>query len=67
MGMDAGTLLESLSQVLTKYPEVEFQQRAVHFAFSQRGRRWLFEGEDRARFFSGRLALFTRLSFFGAS
>ena len=51
MGLRPGTLMESLSQVIERYPEANFNHRVVHFSFSERARRWLFEGEDRARFF----------------
>src|SRR5262249_8494119 len=46
-----GSLLEDLRTHVAGYPEKNLNQKAVHFAIYERGRKWLFEGEDRNRFF----------------
>ena len=46
-----GSLLEDLRSHVQEYPEKDLRQKAVHYAIYERGRKWLFEGEDRNRFF----------------
>jgi len=48
-GLEPGTLREELRALVADYPERSLGQRAVHFAFYERGRKWLYEGEDRTR------------------
>jgi asparagine synthase (glutamine-hydrolysing) len=50
-GVQQGSLLEELRDQIACYPESTFRQKAVHFSIYERGRKWLFEGEDRNRFF----------------
>jgi asparagine synthase (glutamine-hydrolysing) len=59
-----GTLLEELTEHLSRYPETELAQRAVRFQFLERGRKWLFEGEDRNRFFLWQVSPFYSLAMF---
>lgn len=46
-----GCLYGELEQLLGQYPESDPRQKGVHFALYERGRKWLFEGEDRNRSF----------------
>jgi len=50
-GVPEGSLIESLRDQIASYPETALGQKAVHFSIYERGRKWLFEGEDRNRFF----------------
>lgn len=63
MGLQRGTLPSELLKVLAQYPEKDRRQKAVHFSFDQRGRQWLYEGEDRARFFMWETSPFYSLPF----
>jgi len=63
LGLQPGTLRSELLTVLDQYPEKDRRQKAVHFAFDQRARQWLYEGEDRARFFMWETSPFYALPF----
>ncbi|HXG24691.1 MAG TPA: asparagine synthase-related protein [Chthonomonadales bacterium] len=64
MGLKPGTLFGELKALLTTYPEEDLAQKAVHFVIYERGRKWLFEGEDRNRFFLWHTSPFYSLPFF---
>lgn len=64
MGLKPGTLFGELKELLTTYPEEDLAQKAVHFVIYERGRKWLFEGEDRNRFFLWHTSPFYSLPFF---
>ena len=49
--LPAGTLEAELRALLLSYPEQNLAQKSVHYTIFERGHNWLFEGEDRARFF----------------
>ena len=51
MGLEDGTLERDLRSHVIGYPEERWSEKAVHFSLCERGRKWLFEGEDRNRFF----------------
>ncbi len=51
MGLEGGTLEQDLRTHVAAYPEERWDAKAVHFSVCERGRKWLFEGEDRNRFF----------------
>src|SRR5262249_15899979 len=50
MRLEAGALEGELAELLRGYPEEDPVQKAVHFTIYERGRKWLFEGEDKNRF-----------------
>ena len=62
-GLASGTLRDDLGRVLEKYPERDLAQKAVHYTIYERGVQWLFEGEDRARFFMWQTSPFYSLPF----
>jgi asparagine synthase (glutamine-hydrolysing) len=64
LGLGPGTLRADLEGHLALYPERGFAQKAVHFKVYERGRKWLFEGEDRNRFFLWQASPFYTFSFF---
>jgi len=51
LGLQVGSVTAELAALLQSYPEQTLQHRAVHFVVYERGRKWLFEGEDRNRYF----------------
>lgn len=64
IGLPHGTLADELYNVVSKYPENDMNQRGARFAIYERGRRWGFEGEDRARFFMWETTPFYAYPFF---
>lgn len=42
-------IVAELESILGDYPEQDLRQKYVHFLLFERGRRWLYEGEDRNR------------------
>ncbi len=60
----AGSLISSLRTVISGYPERDARQKGVHFSFYERGRKWLYEGEDRNRFFLWQVSPFYAAPFF---
>lgn len=40
-----------ISNTIFEYPEKDLNQKYVHFVIFERGYKWLFEGEDRNRFY----------------
>lgn len=42
---------EEIKSILMSYPENDLNQKYVHFVVFERGYKWLFEGEDRNRFY----------------
>lgn len=63
MQLQPGTLWAELNKVLDGYPEQDPQLRATHFIMCERNPRWLFEGEDRARFFLWQTSPFLSVKF----
>ncbi|MHC4609716.1 MAG: asparagine synthase-related protein [Planctomycetota bacterium] len=51
MGLPCGTVESELREVVSGYPETDIKQKAIHFRVYERGGNWLYEGEDRSRFF----------------
>jgi hypothetical protein len=62
--LEPGTLFSELKGLLLRYPENSPVQKAVHFVIYERGRKWLFEGEDRNRFFLWHTTPFYSMPFF---
>ncbi|GBD98093.1 asparagine synthetase [glutamine-hydrolyzing] 1 [bacterium BMS3Abin07] len=50
-GIQKNELIDNLKNHLISYPEKEYNQKYVHFIIYERGFKWLFEGEDRNRFY----------------
>jgi len=50
-GLKQGAIEESLRSILESFPERNINYKFERFIFSQRMRRWLFEGEDRNRYY----------------
>lgn len=48
-GVDERSLREEIASVVSTYPETSWDDLYVHFLVAERGRNWLFEGEDRNR------------------
>lgn len=66
LGLQAGSLPESLRSCLCSYEERDPVQKVVHFRVYERWRSWMFEGEDRNRFFLWELTPFYALPFLNA-
>jgi asparagine synthase (glutamine-hydrolysing) len=64
LGLDHGTLYEELRELLFNYPEKDLNNKAVHYSFYERGRKWLYEGEDRTRFYLWQTTPFYSFPFF---
>jgi asparagine synthase (glutamine-hydrolysing) len=67
LGLPAGSLVDDLRARLEAYPEEDLAQRAVRFQIAERGRKWLFEGEDRGRSFAWQASPFYALPLFEAA
>jgi len=66
VGIDARALGDSLREVVETYPETDPVQRSVHYVVYERGRKWLYEGEDRTRGFLWQTSPFYDTAFFSA-
>jgi len=64
MKLRSGTLLSEMRNTVSQYPEEMLVQKAIHYAVYERGRKWLFEGEDRTRFFLWQTSPFYSFSLF---
>ena len=64
MGVEVHEMMDDLHGILPSYPEHDLFQKAVHFSVYERGRKWLFEGEDRTRFFLWQTSPFYDREFF---
>ena len=62
--IDMGEFRSHLKNHFMSYPEENFLNNYVHFMIFERGMRWLFEGEDRNRFFFWSITPFYSLPFF---
>jgi asparagine synthase (glutamine-hydrolysing) len=63
-GVHKEEIIEDLTRILMEYPESDFNQKYVHFLFSERAFKWLFEGEDRNRFYFRTSSPFYSIRFF---
>jgi len=59
-----GSLAEELRNVILSYPEESFVEKGIHYSVYEHGRKWLLEGEDRARFFLWETSPFYSFRFF---
>lgn len=62
-GLSECDIIHEISQRVASYPEQDWDNKLVHFVIFERGRRWLFEGEDRNRNFFWHLAPFYGIQF----
>ena len=49
--IDESTVKAEVREVLASYPETSMTDKYVHFLTHERGFNWLFEGEDRSRYY----------------
>lgn len=63
-GIPECDIIDGVSEHVGSYPEQDWDGKLVHFVIFERGRRWLFEGEDRNRNFFWHLAPFYGIQFF---
>lgn len=56
--IEKNEIKDNIIRVLEKYPEKNLNQKYVHFLVFERGFKWLFEGEDRNRFYFWSVAPF---------
>lgn len=63
-GLSVDEIICGICDHVDSYPEDGFDDKLVHFVIFERGRRWLFEGEDRNRNFFWHLAPFYGINFF---
>ncbi len=66
-GLPPGSLVEDLRSRLAGYPEPSFEHKFVRWQIAERARKWLFEGEDRARCFVWQATPFYSLPVFEAA
>lgn len=63
-GIRKDDIIAELKNYLLLYPESDFNQKYVHFIVYERGFKWLFEGEDRNRYYFWSVAPFWSVEFF---
>lgn len=49
--LEKDRIYEEISEQLERYPEKDFSSKYIHFLIYERAFKWLFEGEDRNRFY----------------
>jgi len=64
LNIDRDEIVSELRKHLESYPEKDLSQKYVHFLILERAFKWLFEGEDRNRFYFWSVAPFYSLKFF---
>ncbi len=52
LGIDAKAITDYLLDVVSRYPVESWDERYRYFYLAERGGRWLFEGEDRNRYYA---------------
>jgi asparagine synthase (glutamine-hydrolysing) len=62
--IDKQEIISELKQELQDYPEQDLKQKYIHFLVFERGFKWLFEGEDRNRFYFWSTSPFYSVKFF---
>jgi asparagine synthase (glutamine-hydrolysing) len=50
-GLDTKSIQDSIDQLFDRYPEKTWEGKYLRFTMENRARNWLFEGEDRNRYF----------------
>jgi len=64
MGLKKSDILTELVSLISNYPEHDLKQKYVHFLIYERAMKWLFEGEDRNRFYFWSATPFYSIHFF---
>ena len=63
-GVESGEIENEVEQLVRSYPERDINQKCVHFIFHNHCMKYLYEGEDRNRFYFWSSAPFYGLPFF---
>lgn len=63
-GLERGEIAGSVAAVIDEYPESDLASKYVHFLTHERGFSWLFEGEDRNRYYFWSTSPFYSTPFF---
>lgn len=63
LGVDKSAYEQRLAEHVGHYPEESFSAKYTHFMLFERGFKWLFEGEDRNRYFFWTVAPFYSIEF----
>jgi asparagine synthase (glutamine-hydrolysing) len=66
-GLESEGIIYELRRHIASYPEEDVRQKYVHFMIYERAFKWLFEGEDRNRFYFWSTTPFTGIRFFDAA
>ena len=64
LNIDKKEILTELRNILQSYPEKDLKQKYVHFLIFERTMKWLFEGEDRNRYYFRSVSPFYSYKFF---
>ncbi len=64
LNIDKKEILFELEKILKSYPEKDLKQKYVHFLIFERTMKWLFEGEDRNRYYFRSVSPFYSYKFF---
>src|SRR5208337_4624553 len=62
--VEKSEILGELVSLMSNYPEHDLKQKYVHFLIYERAMKWLFEGEDRNRFYFWSATPFYSIPFF---
>jgi len=63
-GLAPGVIADEFRTRLSEYPESGLAEKSIHYSIYERGRKWLYEGEDRSRFFLWATSPFYAFNFF---
>jgi len=63
-GVTRASLVRSVEDRLSAYPEAALDDKYVHFLIRERGMNWLYHGEDRNRYYYWSVSPFYSLPFF---
>ncbi len=64
--IDKSKIVSELKKRLMTYPEKDLHYKYVHFLIYEKGFKWLFEGEDRNRFYFWSVTPFYSIQFFNS-
>lgn len=65
--IDKQEIISELRNHLATYPEKDLHSKYIHFLIYERGIKWLFEGEDRNRFYFWSVTPFYSIKFFNCA
>ncbi|MCK4752010.1 MAG: hypothetical protein KAS75_01090 [Planctomycetes bacterium] len=63
-GIPAGEISEEIKNTVLSYPETDLEQKYVHFMIYESAFKWVFEGEDRNRYYFWSVTPFYSVHFF---